>query len=76
MNEFMEDAKRCHQNLKLLGVYDAARRDPAKIYFEISVKNLVLSNRLTGPALAGDPGFASLLQKYYCSQISLDRDPR
>ena len=76
LNEFLEDAKRSHHNLKLLGMYDAPKRDPVKIYFEMSVKNLILGNRLTGPALAGDPGFAALLQKYYCSQVLLDRDPR
>lgn len=61
LSEFLEDAKRCHHNLKLLAMYEAPKRDPVKIYFEISVKNLILSNRLTGPALAGDPGFATLL---------------
>ena len=58
---YLADAKRTAENLNLLGIYESEKRDPFKIYIEMSTKNLIVGNRLSGPCLASDPHIANLL---------------
>lgn len=59
--QYLADAKRTADNLDLLGIYRSEKRDPFKIYMEMSTKNLIIGNRLSGPCLASDPHVARLL---------------
>ena len=41
------------------------------MYFELSVKDLILSNRITGPALAEDMNVSKVLHKFFSSQVHI-----
>ena len=60
--------------MKSLGKFKAKQHDPVKIYFEKSLKNLVLGNTLTGPALSNDHNLSSMLNSFFCTKVNLNKD--
>ena len=49
-------------------------QDAGKIYFQKSLKNLILSNKISGPSLSSDLNIQKLISKYYSSSVSMRRD--
>ena len=44
------------------------------MFFQNSVKNLILGNRITGPALCNDNILSKLFKDFYSSSISMQKD--
>ena len=61
MNEYQEEIANTAKNMFDSGTLKLEVQDPNKIYFQKSLKNLILGNRLTGPALSSDESFSQLL---------------
>lgn len=74
MDQYVKDLETyaVQLNKKAL-LIDLSQQDPVKMYFQNSVKQLILSNRLTGPALCNDFNTASLLKNFYCTKIVLEK---
>ena len=61
LNEYQLEIADTAKNMYDAGALKLEGQDPNKIYFQKTLKNLILGNRLTGPALASDQNFSSLL---------------
>lgn len=74
MDEYIRDVENCAKDLNSKGtLIDLTHQDPVKMYFHLSVKALILSNRITGPALCGDSNTGGLLENFYCTKILLEK---
>jgi len=74
MDEYIRDLEGYALNLnKKAKLIDLSLQDPVKMYFQNSIKNLILSNRITGPALCKDLNTATLLKNFYCTKVVLEK---
>lgn len=74
MDEYVKDLENHALNLNRQGLLiDLTQQDPVKMYFQSSIKALILSNRITGPALCNDINTSNLLENFYSSKVSLEK---
>ena len=74
MDEYVKDLEIHANGLSSQGLLDLNVQDPVKMFFQNSIKDLILGNRITGPALCNDNILSKLFKDFYSSTTSMKKD--